>query len=292
METVLTGAASVFSIGSTHSRTWRLKERLEATKRHLEMRRFWRDKHNARRFVDAKEEEIRAIGSASAFLAGFTSVVLFQLAVPSSLSDQFVCVYAATGALTCAIFGYCVILHVYLLITLYGRANVLRRNVQVERDAAMDLKDKHVQAQARAQATDDATPQVVEEEEEVIEETEDVNDFTRDGLGHREERELWRWWGRGCSPYAEDMHPANHASMGAEFHGMFSAFKWGTACFVMLFVQLCWIQGMEHKDHLAYSLVCFFIALLCVYAFLRGIYWTSVDQLEASYRADSNVDLE
>ena len=95
----------MFSMTSTHSRTWRLKERLEGTKRYLEMRRFWRDKHNARRFVDAKEEEIRAIGSASAFLAGFTSVVLFQLAVPLSLSDMFVCVYAATGALTCAIFA-------------------------------------------------------------------------------------------------------------------------------------------------------------------------------------------
>jgi hypothetical protein len=81
VEDVLIGAASVFSLGTTQKRTAKLKERLVTTRKQLKMQRFWRDKYNARRFVDSKEEEIRAIGSASIYLAGFTSVALFQLTV-------------------------------------------------------------------------------------------------------------------------------------------------------------------------------------------------------------------
>ena len=65
---------------------------------------------------DEKQTEIRAVGAASIYLAGFTSVALFQLALPLTIPEAYVAIYAATGALTVSIFTYAVILHIYLAI--------------------------------------------------------------------------------------------------------------------------------------------------------------------------------
>ncbi len=83
VEPLLTSAASVFGLRTSYNRTSQLKERLAITKRHLKRQRFWRDKHNSRRFIDEKEEEVRAIGSASIYLALFSCIALFQLPVKS-----------------------------------------------------------------------------------------------------------------------------------------------------------------------------------------------------------------
>lgn len=278
MDSVLSSAAGIFSLGTAQRKTRLLQRRQKITRGQLQQRRFWRDKHNSRRFVDEKETEIRAVGAASIYLAGFTSVALFQLALPLTIPEAYVAIYAATGALTVSIFTYAVILHIYLLVSMYASAHRLRRDVEIEREAYMDalMLDE---VEDLGQVTEDKNGELVV-----------VDEYTLRHISHREEHELKRTWALGprSSPAHDVVHDKDAAdapptTMGDDFLSVFMAFKCGTAVFVLLVIELVWMQAYEHHAHLPYALVCFIICIAFIVVFLRGTYWEIAAQLEASY---------
>ena len=205
--------------------------------------------------------------------------------IPYSVSDYVVVGYAALGALTVAMFGYCVILYIYLLGTLYLRANALRRSVQRERDHV--LEGMGVALSDVDDEGDGPGPGGLDEGREAEAEAH-PDDYVGDGIGHREERELKKWWALGYGPYTDDAWE-EHVSLGHDFLGMFATFKRGTCCSVLLFMGLGVIKAYEHRARMAFSLICFLLPLGCVYAFIRGIHWNSVGLLEESYAAETRL---
>jgi hypothetical protein len=218
------------------------------------------------------------------------------------MPDYVVALFSGVGALTVSILGYVVLLSLYLVCTMYWRASTLRRNVENERDDYIDdmllsvvddasesrrpgAAPPHVPANNRAGSRyrrdrdRDGDVPIVEGEDglPIV-----VDEYAKGSICHLEERELKGWWARGHGHYTEDSLE-DHSSLGEDFHFMFQAFKAGTTLFVLLCILLMYIQAWHHKDRLAFLVLCLLVLVVSVVAFLRGVYWSSVDQLTTSY---------